>query len=160
MVDEGDVNSTRIRQVLAQRRVEEATAMLGRPYTIRGRVAPGDRRGRQLGFPTANLAPENEVLPGAGVYAGWLRLLDDGDPPRGAQFAAVTNVGTRPTFRDGGEVLAEAHLLDFAGELYGRRVELSVLSCLRDERRFPGVEALRAQIRADVEEARKRLGVG
>jgi len=132
--------------------------MLGRPYTIRGRVARGDRRGRTLGFPTANLDPENEVLPGAGVYAGRLRLLDEGDPPRGRVFAAVTNVGTRPTFRDGGEVLAEAHLLEFAGDLYGRRVELSFVSCLRPERRFPGVDALRAQIRADVEEARKRLG--
>ena len=158
LVDEGDVNSTRIRQVLAEGRVEEATAMLGRPYTVRGRVASGDRRGRTLGFPTANLDPENEVLPGAGVYAGRLRLLDDGQPARGAVFAAVTNVGTRPTFREGGVVLAEAHLLDFAGDLYGRRVELSFLSCLRPERRFAGVDALQAQIRADVEEARKRLG--
>jgi len=160
VVDEGDVNSTRIRQVLAEGRVEEATALLGRPYTVRGRVAFGDRRGRTLGFPTANLDPENEVLPGAGVYAGRLRLLDEGDPARGAVFGAVTNVGTRPTFREGGLVLAEAHLLDFAGDLYGRRVELSFLSYLRPERRFPGVDALRAQIRADVEEARKRLGAG
>jgi len=158
VVDEGDVNSTRIRQVLAEGRVGDATAMLGRPYTIRGRVASGDRRGRILGFPTANLEPENEVLPGAGVYAGRLRLLDAGDPPQGRVYAAVTNVGTRPTFRDGGTVLAEAHLLDFTGDLYGRRVELSFLACLRPERRFPGVDALRAQIRADVEEARKRLG--
>jgi riboflavin kinase/FMN adenylyltransferase len=158
VVDEGDVNSTRIRQILAEGRVEEARAMLGRPYTVRGRIAAGDRRGRTLGFPTANLDPESEVLPGAGVYAGRLRLLDEGDPPRGESFAAVMNVGTRPTFREGGEVLAEAHLLDFAGDLYGRRVELSFVSLLRSERRFPGVDALRAQIRADIEEARKRLG--
>lgn len=158
VVDEGDVNSTRIRQVLAEGRVAEAAAMLGRPYTVRGRVARGDQRGRTLGFPTANLDPENEVLPGAGVYAGRLRLLDDGDPPRGTSFGAVTNVGTRPTFRAGGEVLAEAHLLDFCGDLYGRRVELSFLVCLRAERRFPSVDALRAQIAVDVEEARDRLG--
>jgi len=157
VVDQGDVNSTRIRQVLAESRVEEAALLLGRPYTIRGRVATGDRRGRTLGFPTANLDPENEVLPGAGVYAGRLRLLDDGEPPRGATLAAVTNVGTRPTFRDGGEVLAEAHLLDFEGDLYGRRVELSFLACLRPERRFASVDSLRAQIRADVEAARLRL---
>ncbi len=157
VVDEGDVNSTRIRQVLAEGRVAEAAAMLGRPYTVRGRVALGDQRGRTLGFPTANLDPENEVLPGAGVYAGRLRLLDEGDPPRGTIFAAVTNVGTRPTFRAGGEVLAEAHLLDFHGDLYGRRVELSFLACLRAERRFPSVDELRAQIASDVEEARKRL---
>jgi riboflavin kinase/FMN adenylyltransferase len=154
---EGDVNSTRIRQVLAESGVEEARELLGRPYAIRGRVAQGDRRGRTLGFPTANLDAENEVLPGAGVYAGTLRLLDPGDPPAGRSFAAVTNVGTRPTFRDGGEVLAEAHLLDFEGDLYGRRVELCFLACLRPERRFAGVEALRAQIRADVAEARRRL---
>jgi riboflavin kinase/FMN adenylyltransferase len=158
VVDEGDVNSTRIRQVLAEGRVAEAAAMLGRPYTVRGRVVPGDRRGRTLGFPTANLEPENEVLPGAGVYAGRLRLLDDGDPPRGTLLAAVTNVGTRPTFRAGGEALAEAHLLDFTGDLYGRRVELSFLASLRPERRFPSAEALRAQIASDVDEARKRLG--
>jgi riboflavin kinase/FMN adenylyltransferase len=157
VVDEGDVNSTRIRQVLAEARVEEAAALLGRPYTIRGRVTHGESRGRTLGFPTANIDPENEVLPGAGVYAGRLRLLDAGDPPAGRGFAAVTNVGTRPTFRDGGEVLAEAHLLDFAGDLYGRRVELAFVACLRPERRFASVEALKSQIRADVEEARKRL---
>jgi len=157
VVDGGDVNSTRIRQVLAESRVAEASLLLGRPYTIRGRIAPGDRRGRSLGFPTANLDPENEVLPGAGVYAGRLRLLDAGAPPAGQTFAAVTNVGTRPTFRDGGEVLAEAHLLDFEGDLYGRRVELSFLACLRPERRFASVDSLRAQIRADVEAARQRL---
>jgi len=157
VVDEGDVNSTRIREILAEGRVEEARSMLGRPYTVRGRVGVGDRRGRTIGFPTANLDPENEVLPGKGVYAGRLRLLDEGDPPRGADFAAVTNVGTRPTFRKGDEVLAEAHLLGFSGDLYGRRVELSFLSRLRPERRFPDVEALRTQIRADVDEARKRL---
>jgi riboflavin kinase/FMN adenylyltransferase len=158
VVGEHDVNSTRIRQVLAESRVEEARVLLGRPYTIRGRVEAGDRRGRALGFPTANLDAENEVLPGSGVYAGRLRLLDAGDPPAGRSFAAVANVGTRPTFRDGGEVLAEAHLLDFSGDLYGRRVELSFLACLRPERRFAGAEALREQIRADIEEARRRLG--
>jgi riboflavin kinase/FMN adenylyltransferase len=157
VVDGRDVNSTRIREVLAESRVEEAALLLGRPHAIRGIVAPGERRGRTLGFPTANLAPESEVLPGAGVYAGRLVPLDAGDPPAGRSFDAVTNVGTRPTFRDGGELLAEAHLLDFAGDLYGRRVELSFVACLRPERRFPSVESLRAQIRADVEAARKRL---
>jgi len=157
VVGEGDVNSTRIRQVLAESRVEEARALLGRPYTIRGRIATGDRRGKTLGFPTANLDAENEVLPGAGVYAGRFRLLDAGDPPAGRSYAAAINVGTRPTFRDGGEVLAEAHLLEFTGDLYGRRGELSFLSHLRPERRFAGPDALREQIRADVEEARRRL---
>ena len=157
-VDGGDVNSTRIRERLGAAHVEEANAMLGRAYTVRGRVARGDARGRTLGFPTANLEPENEVLPGAGVYAGRLSLLDAGTPPAGAGFGAVTNVGTRPTFRDGGELLVEAHLLGFSGDLYGRRVELSFEAHLRAERRFPSAEALREQIQADVAAARTRLG--
>jgi len=156
-VDGSDVSSTRIRELLGAARVEEANAMLGRAYTVRGRVARGDARGRTLGFPTANLEPENEVLPGAGVYAGRLRLLDAGSPPAGAGFGAVTNVGTRPTFRSGGELLAEAHLLGFSGDLYGRRVELSFEARLRAERRFPSADALREQIRADVAAARARL---
>ncbi len=159
-IDEGDVNSTRIRQVLADSQTAAATAMLGRPYTVRGRIVEGDRRGRSLGFPTANLDPDNEVLPGSGVYAGRLRLLDAGEPPAGAEWAVVTNVGIRPTFEGGGRVLAEAHLLDFQGDLYGRRVDLSFEQHLRAERRFSGAGALREQIAADVEEARRRLGAG
>ncbi len=156
-MDEGDVNSTRIRELLAHSRLAEAGAMLGRPYTVRGTVVVGDRRGRTLGFPTANLDPETEVLPAAGVYAGHLRLIDDGDPPRGAELAAVTNVGRRPTFENGDVIHAEAHLIDFDGDLYGRRVDLSFEHHLRDERRFPDVDALRVQIADDVAEARRRL---
>lgn len=156
-VGEGDVNSTRIRGLLREGSVEEAATMLGRPYSVRGRVVEGDRRGRGLGFPTANLAPENEVLPARGVYAGRLRLLDEGDPPAGRLRGAVTNVGVRPTFEGEERVLAEAHVLDFDGDLYGRRVELSFRHFLRPERRFEGVDALRRQIAADVEEGRRRL---
>src|SRR5690606_29960511 len=141
-----------------------AALLLGRPYAIRGRVVAGDRRGRTLGFPTANLAAETEVLPGHGVYAGRVTLLDDpepgagpGAPARGARFAAVTNVGRRPTFAADDPTLAEAHLLDFAGDLYGRRIEVSFAARLREERRFAGPDELRAQIARDVEEARRRL---
>jgi len=158
VVEDGDVNSTRIRELLAQGRVEGANAMLERPYAIRGRIGRGDARGRTLGYPTANVEPESEILPAAGVYAGHLRLLDAGEPVAGSRWLAVTNVGTRPTFRDGGDVLAEAHLPDFQGDLYGRRVELSFVALLRAERRFASVEALRGQIGADVEDARRRLG--
>jgi riboflavin kinase/FMN adenylyltransferase len=158
-VDEGDVNSTRIRQLLAEARLEEAAAMLGRPYTVRGLVVKGDRRGRSLGFPTANLDPENEILPGAGVYAGSVRLLDADDPACDRECPAVINVGTRPTFDDSSRVLAEAHLIDFDGDLYGRRVEISFRFHLRPERRFDDVEALRQQIGADVAEGRRRLEV-
>jgi riboflavin kinase/FMN adenylyltransferase len=134
---------------------------------VRGRVVRGDRRGRLLGFPTANLAAETEVLPGHGVYAGRVRLLDDpppgapaGAPARGACFGAVTNVGRRPTFKPDDPPLAEAHLLDFAGDLYDRRVDVTFKCRLREERRFPSPEALREQIARDVEEARRRLANG
>jgi riboflavin kinase/FMN adenylyltransferase len=155
-IEAGDVNSTRIRQLLGEAAVERANVMLGRPYTVRGRVVEGDRRGRGIGFPTANLEPENEVLPATGVYAGRLCLLDDGEPARGWSGLAVVNVGTRPTFEGSGQVIAEAHLLDFDGDLYGRRVEIAFLHHLREEQCFEGVEALRTQIQADVVEARRR----
>jgi riboflavin kinase/FMN adenylyltransferase len=122
-IDEGDVNSTRIRRLVAE----------------------------------ANLGSENEILPGSGVYAGALRFLDQGEPSRGAELPAVVNVGTRPTFEGPERVLAEAHLIDFKGDVYGRRVELSFRHRLRSERRFPDVEALKRQIAADVVEGRRRL---
>jgi riboflavin kinase/FMN adenylyltransferase len=154
---EGDVNSTRIREVLAEGRVEEAALMLGRPYSVRGSVVAGERRGRTLGFPTANLEPENQVLPAAGVYAGRLRFLDAGLPAREVELPSVANVGTRPTFGASERVLVEAHLLDFRGELYGRRVEFAFQHHLRPERRFPSVELLREQIGLDLAEGRRRL---
>ena len=156
-MEQGDVNSTRIRELLGEGRIETANAMLGRPYTVRGAVTRGDARGRGLGFPTANLDPENDILPAHGVYAGRVRFLDEGEPAREKVWPAVANVGTRPTFHDGGRVLAEAHLIDFDGDLYGRRIELAFVHRLRPERRFDGVDALREQIRADVLEARRRL---
>jgi riboflavin kinase/FMN adenylyltransferase len=118
-------------------------------------VAVGDRRGRTLGFPTANVETENELVPRIGVYATRVRLLDGSEPA--VAFPAVTNVGTRPTFGPG-RVLVEAHLLDWSGDLYGRRVEVAFERRLRDERRFPDLEALRAQIAADALAARQALG--
>ncbi len=154
-----DVNSTRIRELLGAGRVEQAQQLLGRPYTVRGRIAQGDRRGRTIGFPTANLDAENEILPAPGVYAGRVRFLDDADdgPAKGSAFDAVTNVGRRPTFKEDDPVLAEAHLLDFEGDCYGRRIELGFEAHLREERRFDGVDALRAQIQVDADDARKKL---
>ncbi len=154
-----DVNSTRIRKLLVESRVEEAGRMLGRAYSVRGRVVQGDQRGRSVGFPTANLDPENEILPAAGVYAGHVLFLDDGTPERGVELPAVMNVGTRPTFEGDGRLLAEAHLIDFVGDVYDRRIEISFMSRLRDERRFSGVEALREQIASDVGAARNTLGL-
>ena len=152
-----DVNSTRIRKLLVESHVEKAGRMLGRVYSVRGRIVQGDQRGRTLGFPTANLDPENEILPAAGVYAGRFLFIDDGIPERGVELPAVMNVGTRPTFEGDGRTHAEAHLLDFKGDLYGRRVEMSFVARLRDERRFSGVDSLREQIAADVGAAREIL---
>ncbi|MGI9591227.1 MAG: bifunctional riboflavin kinase/FAD synthetase [Myxococcota bacterium] len=159
-IDAGDVNSTRIRELLGVAELASANEMLGRAYTIRGTVAKGDQRGRTIGFPTANLDTENEVLPAPGVYAGRLRLLDEGVGAPSKTLPTVTNVGTRPTFHEDGRVLAEAHLIDFEGDLYGRHVELSFEHHRRPEQRFPDVEALRAQIHTDVAEARRRLEAG
>ena len=152
-----DVNSTRIRELLEAGHVADAALLLGRRYTIRGRVVEGEQRGRTLGFPTLNLAAENEVLPQSGVYACTVRFLDAGTPPAGSVHRAVTNVGRRPTFGDIDRPITEAHLLDFSADVYGRRVEVAFVEQLRTEQRFPSVDALRAQIARDAEAARSRL---
>ncbi len=150
-----DVNSTRIRSLLDEGSAEEAKQLLGRPYAIRGEVVHGEGRGVTMGFPTANLASENEVLPGAGVYAGAFRIMEG----EGGTYPAVVNVGCRPTFHKQAELSIEAHLLDFTGDLYGVRAELSFEKRLRAEQRFPDQEALKAQIRDDLVAARQVLGL-
>ncbi len=155
-VGEEDVSSSRIRSLLEEGRVEAAAACLGRPYTIWGAVVEGARRGRELGFPTANLDPENELIPQPGVYATRVRLLtqDDASVP---SLPSVTNIGTRPTF-DAHQIGTEVHLIDFSDDLYGRRLELAFHARIRPESRFPGPEALARQIADDVEQARQLLG--
>ena len=148
-----DVNSTRIRELLREGCVEEAGELLARPFSIRGPIVEGDQRGRQLGFPTANVASENEIRPAPGVYVCRMRLLDDGDPVAGTVLPAVANLGVRPTFEEQGAVSAEAHVIGFSGDLYGREVELSFLSRIRGEQKFAGPEALKEQIARDVAEA-------
>lgn len=157
-VEGRDVNSTRIRQLLADGEVEEAAELLGRPFVARGSVTEGEQRGRTIGFPTANLAPETEILPGPGVYFGRLQCLRGGGEWEGKTLPAVTNVGYRPTFRDGRDLVAEAHVIDFTGDLYGVEVDLTFEGRLRGEQRFDSVDALTEQIARDVEEARSRLG--
>jgi riboflavin kinase/FMN adenylyltransferase len=103
-----------------------------------------------MGFPTANLAPDGETLPRPGVYVCSVRFLDDGDPARGVVMPAVTNLGYRPTFEDQRDLVAEAHLLDFSGDVYGRRIDLAFLSLLRGEQKFESPDALRKQIAGDV----------
>jgi riboflavin kinase/FMN adenylyltransferase len=141
------VSSTRIRRLISEGRVDEAGALLGHPYTIEGEVVLGDQRGRQIGFPTANLATPNEVVPPNGVYATTVRL-------DGVIYPSVTNVGVRPTFGGEPRVVIEAHLIDVARDLYGQTLRLGFIQRLRDERRFEGVEQLTAQIGADVQKAR------
>lgn len=143
-------SSSRIREAVAEGRVRDAAEMLGRDYSLRGVVVPGDQRGQQLGFPTANIDTLAELLPASGVYAA--RVPIDGRP-----LPAVVNLGVRPTFA-GRRFLIEAHLLDFEDDLYGRTLELRFVEFLRPERRFSGPEALVAQIAEDVASAREILG--
>jgi riboflavin kinase / FMN adenylyltransferase len=151
VMEEGrPISSSRVREALAGGRVDEAQRLLGRPYFVDGVVVRGDARGRTLGFPTANLRPEPQILPARGVYAAQCRLAD------GSERAAVVNVGERPTF-GGGRVTLEAHLPGFDGDLYDARLRVSFHHFLRAEQRFASAEALVAQIRADVEAARARL---
>jgi riboflavin kinase/FMN adenylyltransferase len=155
-----DVNSTRVRELLEAGEVAAAAELLGRTYRVRGRVARGDQRGRTIGFPTLNLAAENEILPCVGVYACRVQFLDEGNPARGRWFGAVANVGRRPTVKANEPVGVEAHLFDFAADAYGRRIEVAFEARLRGEQRFPSLEALREQIARDSRAARARLSAG
>jgi riboflavin kinase/FMN adenylyltransferase len=142
------VSSTRIRRLVAEGRVDEAGALLGHAYVLDGVIVEGKRRGRELGFPTANLQTENELIPPHGVYATTLTV-------DGVVRAAITNIGVNPTFGDGQGTSIETYVLRYDGELYGRRVQLGFVQRLRDERRFDDVEALRAQIEADCRRAER-----
>ena len=145
------VSSTRIRRLISEGRVDEASALLGHPYSIDGTVVAGDQRGRQIGFPTANMASENELIPPNGVYAAIVRL-------DGVIYPAVTNVGVRPTFGDSTQTMIEAHLIDANRDLYGQTLRLGFIQRMRDERRFDGIDALKTQIAADVAKARTLFG--
>jgi riboflavin kinase/FMN adenylyltransferase len=144
-VDGEIVSSTRVRSLVAAGEVEAATRCLDAPFLLEGTVVEGDGRGRELGFPTANIVPSDDLVsPGHGVYAAFA----DGRP-------AAVNVGIRPTFETGRGLLVEAYLIDFDGDLYGRTLRIAFISRLRGERRFPGVEELVAQMHRDVEMARE-----
>lgn len=148
-VDGVVVSSSAVRQALRAGDVQRAAWFLGRPYTVRGRVARGKGRGRELGFPTANLKPERELVLAPGVYAArafWT----------GGEGGAVVNVGVRPTFGEG-EYWVEAYLIDFSGDLYDQQLGLAFLERIRPERRFPSVEALKAQVAQDIETAAQLL---
>jgi riboflavin kinase/FMN adenylyltransferase len=149
-IDGAPVSSSAIRAALQRGAVDAAARMLGRPYFVAGRIVPGAGRGRTLGFPTANIEGDRPVLIPPGVYACRLAVGE-------AVHGAVLNAGVRPTFGENIFTL-EAHVLDFAGDLYNRPVRLDFIAHLREERKFPGIEALKAQIVADVAAARRVLG--
>jgi riboflavin kinase/FMN adenylyltransferase len=141
------VSSKRARRLVSEGRVDETGALLGRHYFLDGVIVHGLQRGRLLGFPTANLETRNELLPPNGVYAT-LAHLD------GVVYPAVTNVGVRPTFHQPSATVIETHLLDVDRDLYGQPMRVSFLQRIRAERTFDGVEALKAQIAADISRAR------
>ena len=142
------VSSTRVRRLIAEGRVDEAGALLGHHYFIDGTIVRGAGRGRQIGVPTANLRTDNELVPPTGVYATTVTI-------DGVVRPAVTNIGYRPTFGDVDAPVIESHVFDFDRDLYDRELRLSFVQRLREERPFPDVDALRAQIDADCRSARR-----
>ncbi|MBS1783970.1 MAG: riboflavin biosynthesis protein RibF [Acidobacteria bacterium] len=144
--DGGLLSSTRVREAIEAGEADEAARLLGHPYTLTGIVVEGDRRGRHLGFPTANLAWEQEQLPANGVYVSEVRSGHFDGPRLG-----LTNVGEKPTF-EGRKLTVETHLPGYKGDLYGVRLEVSFLHRLRGEQKFNGPDALREQIAKDVAE--------
>ena len=141
------VSSTRIRRLLNEGRVDEAGALLGHQYSLEGKIVQGAQRGRTIGFPTANLCTENELLPPHGVYATTVTL-------DGIVRASVTNVGVRPTIESHGATTVETHIFDFDRDLYGATVRVGFVQRLRDERAFQSLDLLKAQIAADCGQAR------
>ena len=151
LMDAGNerVSSTRVRTAVATGDVLEATRLLGRPHFVFGEVVEGEKRGRAIGIPTANLAvPLDLAVPARGVYTAWAVV-------GGQTYPSAVNIGIRPTFDGTSALTVEAHLLNFSGDLYGQRLYLHFLARLREERKFDSVDALVAQIREDIGRARE-----
>jgi riboflavin kinase/FMN adenylyltransferase len=141
------VSSTRVRRLITEARVDEAGALLGHPYVVEGIIVRGAERGRTIGFPTANLCSENELMPPHGVYAT-NAIID------GIVLPSVTNIGTRPTVDSSGKTSVETHIFDLDRDLYGATMRLAFIQRLRDERAFDTVDLLKSQIAADCARAR------
>ncbi len=145
------VSSTRVRRLVSEGRMDEAGALLGHEYFLDGTVMRGDQRGRTIGFPTANLCTDNELLPPHGVYATTAKVGE-------IVYASVTNIGTRPTVDQSGRTVVETHIFDLNRDLYGGAIRIGFVQRLRDERAFESLELLRAQIDADCRRARVLFG--
>ena len=145
------VSSTRIRRLVGEGRIDEAGALLGRQYFIDGTVVRGDQRGRTIGFPTANLCTENELVPPHGVYATTARVGE-------IVYPSVTNIGTRPTVDQSGRMVIETHVFGLNRDVYGTSLRIGFVQRLRDERAFESLDQLRAQIEADCDRARVLFG--
>jgi riboflavin kinase/FMN adenylyltransferase len=145
------VSSTRIRRLVGEGRVDEAGALLGHQYYLDGKVVEGDRRGRTIGFPTANLRTDNELLPPRGVYATTATI-------DGIVRPSVTNVGVRPTVDSAGVVTVETHVFNLTQDLYGKTIRVGFVQRMRDERAFESLDALKLQIASDCERARVLFG--
>ena len=151
-INEKRVSSSRIRSRLEEGNMGDATDSLGRPYAIHGEVVVGDKRGRTIGFPTANMSVWDElIVPAYGVYASEVTV-------DGKTYPAATNLGVRPTV-DGLNLRIEPHLLDFSGDLYGKTISLAFIERIRPEKKFNGLDELKAQIAADVAQVRSILGL-
>ncbi len=154
-LDGEKVSSRRIRALLQFGNVSDAMNCLGRPFAVRGTVVAGDARGRTIGFPTANVLPvEMYVVPKLGVYAATFKLLNR-DGTSGESMQAVMNVGIRPTFEGTNDVRIEVHIMDRQLDLYGCRVEVEWIECIREEQKFDTLDDLIMQIRADVQKAKQ-----
>lgn len=153
---EGDgdvVSSSRLRELVGTGQIAKANALLCYEYTLTGTVIHGDKRGRTIGFPTANLEiPRDKLLPAFGVYACWVTI-------GGKRHPGVVNIGQRPTFNPP-KLMIEAHVFDWSGDIYGETISVSLVSRIRSEQAFPSIDALVYQIKADCRQARELLGVG
>jgi riboflavin kinase/FMN adenylyltransferase len=149
------VSSTRVREAISDGELDAASQMLGRAYSLAGTVIRGDRLGHQIGFPTANLDATGRALPPNGVYAVHAEVIGAGNS---SSHRGVMNIGIRPTLNEQQpQRRVEVHLLDFQGELYDQEIELTFVEKLRDERKFPSLDALREQIGRDIREAEAKF---
>ncbi len=160
MLQESAISSTRIRQALLQHSIKDANELLGYPYFFEGTVIEGNRMGRTLGYPTANLqiAEEDKLIPGNGVYIVNVQLQDPGEPGKILQRGGMMNIGIRPTI-DGKNRVIEVHLFDWNASIYGQTIRVELLDFIREEKKFATPDELRNQIRNDEQSAKAYLGL-